>query len=409
MPASEKLSLEQIRAFLEGSDGVQFEAENREQLYGWVDRTLREQDYDHLTRQSKGLVRLYLAKITGMSRAQLTRLIGVYLGGGAVKARKYRRRRFPTRYTCEDVERLAGVDEAHETLGGPATQKILYREFHDYGDQRYERLAAISVAHIYNLRQSRAYRERRVRYQKTRPVQIAIGERRRPDPQGRPGFLRVDTVHQGDLDGVKGVYHINAVDEVTQWQVVGATAQISEAWLMPILEAMLAQFPFRILGFHSDNGSEFINHTIAKLLNGLLAEQTKSRPRHSNDNGLAEAKNGAVIRKHMGYGHIRCVHAEAITTFYEEHFNPYLNFHRPCGVPETRTDRKGKQRRRYRWYATPWEILRQLPDLARRLKPGITVAQLQALADARCDTEAARCMQEAKRKLFASFQQARTA
>ena len=89
----------------------------------------------------------------------------------------------------------------------------------------------------------------------------------------------------------------------------------------------MAQFPFHILGFHSDNGSEFINHTVAKLLNGLLAEQTKSRPRHSNDNGLAEAKNGAVIRKHMGYGHIRCVHAEAITTFYQEHFNPYLNFH----------------------------------------------------------------------------------
>ena len=253
------------------------------------------------------------------------------------------------------------VDEAHETLSGPATQKILYREFHDYGDPRYERLAAISVAHIYNLRRSRTYRERRVQYHKTRPVQVGIGERRRPEPNGKPGYLRVDTVHQGDLDGVKGVYHINAVDEVTQWQVVGATAQISEAWLEPVLEAMLTQFPFRILGFHSDNGSEFINKTVAKLLNKLLAQQTKSRPRHSNDNGLAEAKNGAVIRKHMGYGHIRSAHAEAITAFYQEHFNPYLNFHRPCGVPETITDRKGKQRRVYRWYATPWEILRQLP------------------------------------------------
>ena len=124
MPASEKLSLEQIRAFLEGSDGVQFEAESREQLYGWVDRTLREQDYDHLARQSKGLVRLYMGKMTGMSRAQLTRLIGLYLDGGAVKARSYRRRRFPTRYTTADVELLAGVDEVHETLSGPATQKI---------------------------------------------------------------------------------------------------------------------------------------------------------------------------------------------------------------------------------------------------------------------------------------------
>ena len=174
---------------------------------------------------------------------------------------------------------------------------------------------------------------------------LSIGERRQPDPQGRPGYLRVDTVHQGDQDGVKGVYHINAVDEVTQWEVVGAVEQISEAWLLPVLEAMLAQFPFPIRGFHSDNGSEFINHTVAKLLNKLLIEQTKSRPRHCNDNGLAEAKNGAVVRKHMGYGHIAAAHAEAIKTFYRNHFNPYLNFHRPCGVPEVVTGAKGKQRR----------------------------------------------------------------
>ena len=138
---------------------------------------------------------------------------------------------------------------------------------------------------------------------------MAIGERRKPNPEHKPGYLRVDTVHPGDLDGIKGVYHINAVDQETQWQVLGATAQISEAWLIPVLEAMLRQFPFRILGFHSDNGSEFINYTVAKLLNQLLVEQTKSRPRHSNDNGLAEAKNGAVIRKHMGYGHIAAEHA----------------------------------------------------------------------------------------------------
>jgi transposase InsO family protein len=99
---------------------------------------------------------------------------------------------------------------------------------------------------------------------------------------------------------VKGIYHINAVDEVTQWEIVGATALISEAGLIPVLEAMLEQFPFRIRGFHSDNGSEFINHTVSKLLNKLLIEQTKSRPRRSNDNGLVESKNGAVIRKHIG-------------------------------------------------------------------------------------------------------------
>jgi transposase InsO family protein len=388
---------------------VQFEGRNREEVYGWVDQTLRRQGYEELGRASRGLVRRYLQKMTGLRRAQVTRLITRYLEGEEVRPKRYRRCRFPTRYTRADVERLASVDEAHETLSGPATQKLLQRAFYDFGDQRHERLAQLSVAHLYRLRRSRTYRRRRVDYQATRPTAVAIGERRPPQPDGRPGYLRVDTVHQGDLDGVKGVYHINAVDEVTQWEVLGATAQISEAWLLPVLQAMLAQFPFRIRGFHSDNGSEFINHTVAKLLNKLLVEQTKSRPRRSNDNGLAECKNGAVVRKHMGYGHIAAPHAEALAAFYQQHFNAYLNFHRPCGVPERVVSRKGKVKKVYRWYATPWEILRQLPGIAGYLKPGVTIQDLDRQARAKSDTEAATEMRAAKGKLFASFQRRRIA
>src|SRR5208337_266784 len=199
-----------------------------------------------------------------------------------------------------------------------------------YGKPEYERLASISVAHLYNLRRQQRYRERRLTYDKTKPTRVSIGERRRPNPEGRPGYLRVDTVHQGDQPGAKGVYHINAIDEVTQWQIVAATERISEAWLEPVLVALLRQFPFRIRGFHSDNGSEFINQTVARLLNKLLIEQTQSRPRHSNDNGLVETKNGAVIRKHMGYGYIDAEHAERIQYFYSARCNPYLNYHRPC-------------------------------------------------------------------------------
>jgi transposase InsO family protein len=342
--------------------------------------------------------------MTGLSRAQTTRLITVYVGGDEVKPQAYRRRRFARRYTGEDIALLAGVDEAHETLSGPATRKLLQRACHTFHDKRYQRLAQISVAHLYRLRGSRAYREQHIKYQVTRPTPVSIGERRKPEPQGRPGYLRIDTVHQGDQDGVKGVYHINAVDEVTQWEVVGSVEAISEAFLIPVLEDMLAQFPFRIRGFHSDNGSEFINHLVAKLLNKLLIEQTKSRPRHSNDNGLAETKNCAVVRKLMGYTHIAAPHAAAITAFYTEHLNPYLNFHRPCGVPELVVNAKGKEKRVYRWYATPWEILRQLPDVASHLKAEWTIAQLDQQAQTKSDTQAAAEMQEAKQKLFQSIQ-----
>ena len=407
MQTSERLSLEQIQAFLEGSEEVGFKGQNRDEVYAWVNRALRQRRYEELKRSGRGLVRRYIEKMTGLSRAQATRLITMYLNGDEVKSKPYARRTFPQRYTGADVALLAAMDEAHETLSGPATLKLLQRACYNFNDQRYRNLAGISVAHLYRLRDSRAYRERCIQYQGTRPTPVSIGERRKPQPQGRPGYLRIDTVHQGDRDGEKGVYHINAVDEVTQWQVVGSVEQISEAFLLPMLAAILAQFPFRIRGFHSDNGSEFINRQVAELLNKLLIEQTKSRPRRSNDNGLVESKNGAVVRKHMGYTHIAAPHAAEIASFYQNHLNPYLNFHRPCGVPELVVNAKGKEKRVYRWYATPWEILRQLPDVASYLKPEWTIAELEKQAHAKSDMQAAEEMQAAKRKLFAGFEEAR--
>ncbi|CAN5822553.1 hypothetical protein BH24BAC1_BH24BAC1_39420 [soil metagenome] len=404
MQAAERLSPEQIRAWLEASQEVRFEARGRAEVYEWVEQTLRRQKWRQLKRAEKGLARRYLEKMTGLSRAQITRLVKLYVDGEPVKPKAYRRHKFPRRYSRIDIELLAGVDEAHENLSGPATRRILQREFHDFGDVRYERLAQLSVAHLYRLRKSRTYRRKRIRYQPTRSTPVGIGERRAPQPEGRPGYLRVDTVHQGDYNGVKGIYHINAVDEVTQWQVVGATPRISEAWLEPVLQAILAQFPFRIRGFHSDNGSEYINDTVSKLLNKLLIEQTKSRPRRSNDNGLVESKNGAIIRKHMGYTHIAAPHAQAVDSFYRRHLNPYLNYHRPCGVPERVADAKGKQRTIYRRYATPCELLSEIRKVKAFLKPGITLKQLKELAKAQSDTQAAAQMQTAKANLFDSFQ-----
>ena len=174
------------------------------------------------------------------------------------------------------------------------------RAFELFRDVRYERLAGISVAHLYNLRQRESYQRRRQVWTKTRPVSIAIGERRAPAPNNQPGYLRLDCVHQGDQDGVKGVYHVNAVDCVTQYEGVATCERISEAFLIPVLEALLHSFPFKILGFHTDNGSEFINRQVAGLLNKLLIEeQTKSRSRHSNDNAQAESKNASIVRKHL--------------------------------------------------------------------------------------------------------------
>ncbi len=407
MQDGEKLSLGQIEAFLEASQEVEFHGKRRREVYEWITRTLRRQRYGEQGKKVRGVLRRFVAKMTGRSRAQTTRLVGRYLKHSEVKESSARRRRFPSRFTRADIELLAKVDEAHETLSGPATKRILVRECEQYKHAAYERLATISVAHIYNLRRRRHYRECWLSYTPTRPVQVAIGERRRPQPGGKPGYLRVDTVHQGDRDGIKGVYHINAVDEVTQWQVVGAVSALTQTHLMPVLQAILGQFPFPIRGFHSDNGSEFINDMVSGLLRDLLIEQTKSRARRSNDNGLVESKNGAVIRKHMGYGYIAAVHAEDLNRFYQRSFNPYLNFHRPCGQPERIIDPRGKEKFVYRRYATPWEVLRELspgaPDQPSYLKPSLSIPALDQMAQAHSDTESASDMQAAKRKLFLAF------
>ena len=409
MDDSQATSLEQIRAFLAGSDPVQFSGQRREEVYGWVEKTLVRLQYGGLARPGKGLVRRYIARMTGFSRAQVTRLIRGHRKTGRVKAVAYQRKKFATRYTAADVELLAYVDQAHGNLSGPATRRILEREYSEYGQAAYQRLAAISVAHLYRLRNSAAYRKRNTSYQPTRPTPIPIGERRKPQPQGSPGYLRIDTVHQGDQAGCKGLYHINAVDQVTQWEIVAATPQISELWLLPVLEAMLAQFPFVIRGFHSDNGSEFINYNVARLLGKLLIEQTKSRAHHSGDNGLVESKNGAIIRKHIGYGYIDAQHAQALDEFHRQYLNPYVNFHRPCAVPKIITETNGKRRRVYLRWATPFELLQESLPCQKLLRPGIAIADLERIAQAQSDTEAALAMQRAKRKLFRSFQQKSTA
>ncbi len=248
---------------------------------------------------------------------------------------------FARLYTPVDVALMVDVDRVMGTLSGPATACVLRRQRDVFGDERFQRLGSISVGHLYNLRNSAGYRNQRVLLTKTQPSKnTKIGVRMAPAPEGRPDFIRIDSVHQGDLDGVKGLYHINAVDCVThQWQVVASVQAISEAHLLSVIEQMLAQFPFKILGFRADNlggkgppplSSEYVNHKVARLLDKLRIEFTRTRPRHSNDNGLAETKNGAVVRKEFGYEHMHRRHAARFDTYCREYLNPVLNFHRPC-------------------------------------------------------------------------------
>ena len=405
MQRAESLTLDQMRRFLESSEEIAFAVEGKAELYDWIGKLLQARDYERLGKADRGLVKRFLEKLSGRSRAQVTRLVERWRREGMLEPHSGRRRRFARRYTAEDVRLLAELDEAHEGLSGPATKRILEREWLVYGKRDYERLAGISVSHLYNLRQRQDYREASHLRTRTQATQVSIGERRKPDPRNQPGWLRVDTVHQGDRhDGAKGLYHINAVDTVTQWQVVGAAESISEAHLLPVLEAMLHQFPFRIRGFHADNGSEFINHNVARMLNRMLVSDfTKSRANRTTDNALVEGKNGAVIRKQIGYGWIARRHAGDFESFYRRWLNPYLNYHRPCGFARIQAGKRGKRKRVYRQedYQTPYEKLRSLAGWEGHLKEGLSAEGLEQRAMAHSDTEFARQMQRQKQRLLA--------
>ena len=403
MKLEELRTLEDVQAFLEGTQAVVFEvAESKAVRYRWIERILIRFSYSKLSKKQRGLVIRLLMKVSGYSRQQVTRLIQRYRADGRVRCGGVGGSRFARHYTEQDIALLVETDRLHDVPNGLAVKRIFERAWTEYGDERFERLAGISVSHIYNLRKSLSYQRQRTWREKTRPRQIDIGERRRPQPDGKPGYLRVDTVHQGDQDGQKGLYHINAVDQVTQFECVVSVEKITERHLIPALQMLIDSFPFEILGFHTDNGSEYVNHRVAELLNKLHIEFTKSRPRRSNDNALVECKNGHVIRKLLGHAHIPQDCAAAVNAFNRNHLFVYVNYHRPCLFAKRELDGRGREKKRYPYerVQTPYERLKSVPDAQRYLKPGVSFEQLDAQAARMSDNEAARQLQDARAKLF---------
>ena len=392
------VSITQLKSFLKEVAVVNFSInnignKNKQEMYDWVGTVIARFRYFSLKKKEKSLVLKYIEKITKRSRPQIKKLIKKKKKFGKIKLSAIKKNVFPVRYGVSDIARLIETDNAHGRLSGPATKKILQREYLVFSKLAYERISHISIPHIYNIRHnSRQYKSNILFISKTQAVNRSIGERRKPQPMGKPGYLRVDSVHQGDLDKQKGVYYINMVDEITQWEIIGCAEGISEQFLLPLLEELLDRFPFVILNFHSDNGSEYINCLVAKILKKLLIEQTKSRSRRTNDNALVESKNGAVIRKHMGHSYIQKKEAKNINIFLREYMDDYLNFHRPCGFATDYVDEKGKIKKKYDVYMMPYEKLISIPNFEQYLKPEISASSLEMISRKQSDNESAQKM-----------------
>ena len=405
MDASRVESIAQLQTLTNALEPVELNTTSIEERYRWIEGVARKFRYRSRS-LSKGAKREIISscvKMTGLSRTQIKRLLGQYKRYGYIVRKESTRHRFPRVYTTDDVALLVKTDNAVLRRSGPAMTHTFKRMYEKYGNNAYAKLARISVSHLYNLRETRQYQSHTLTVSGTKSVAVPIGRREKPKTGGKPGFIRVDTVHQGDLGKVKGVYYVNLVDEVTQWEVVACVPDISEAYLEPVLTTCLALFPFELLGFHSDNGSEYINKVVARLLKKLLIDQTKSRARRTNDNALVEGKNGSVIRKHFGYGHIPKKYAMAIDRYLKGWIAPYLNFHRPCAFATEYVDAKGKIKKKYETHLTPFEKLASLPHAEQCLKSGISLESLRCIEEEYDDLIFAELKEKERSKLFKSL------
>ena len=391
----------EIEKFLNNSESYQFQsASGKQERYEWLRNLLITTKYTKLKKKKKGIVKNYILKGTRYSDQQIKRLLNKHKYEG-LKWKKWQTGNAVRIYSHEDIVLLHEVDSAHK-LSGKSTKKILERTFNKYGQEKFKKLSDISVSHIYNLRKRPSYQRMGQVFDKTKYHNVSIGKRMKPRPEGRPGFLRVDSVHQGDLNGDKGVYFINMVDEVLQWELVFCVPQICEKYMKPVLEMIIELCPFMIINFHSDNGSEYINKIIADILNRLHIQQTKSRPRKHNDNALVEGKNGSIVRKHFGYSHIPATehNARILNIFCINYLNIYLNYHRPCGFATTTIDHKGKEKKKYERYLTPYEKLKSLQNASKWLKDNQSFEKLDQIEYFNTDTEFANIMNQEKQKAF---------
>lgn len=396
-------SIAEMETFLKGSESVKLSFTHKKECYRFLSEVLQKSRYSFRRKREKILILHYLRKCTGYSKSHIKRLVKIWRKGLLnLNPIKKRRNSFPTKYEPVDIALLIKTDVSHSVVFGEATKAILYREYNLFKQSEYENISKISVSHIYNIRRrNRQYLSSEARhFTKTKAASVDIGIRRKPDPDGKPGFLRVDTVHQGDFCGKKGVYHINLVDEISQWEMVYSVEGISERFLRPVLEEALICFPFVIYEFHADNGSEYINHIVAQLLNSLHIVLSKSRSRRSQDNALVEGKNGSIVRKTFGRNFINRKYAPAINKFNREFLNVYLNFHRPCGFSTDTVDAKGKVKKKYDTWMTPYEKLKSLPKSETHLKQGTTFEEIDRIAYAESDNQFAERMMKAKTELF---------
>ena len=127
------MNIAELKALLASSGVLTFKGSSREEIYAWIERTLRSYHYRSRPRLEKGVLRRYMRKMTEISNSQLTRLIAQFRRSGHIRIRPYQRHSFPSKYTRDDQPLLAELDSSNERLPGKATVAIFKREYTLFG------------------------------------------------------------------------------------------------------------------------------------------------------------------------------------------------------------------------------------------------------------------------------------
>ena len=397
MTNSHKLSIEQIKNLL-NVENLDIRIDNNKDAYTWINSLLTSVKYNSLRKKDKHYVILYISKVLNLSVGRTRHLASMWSKKGDLEYRKYKRSHIYRKYSIEDILLVLETFNNHK-INGNAIKKILQDEYNIYGRKEYSNISNISSSYIYTLLKNNNHN-----LSKTKAVHTDIGIREPLKKDGKAGHLSIDTVHQKESNKCKEFYYINVIDFHTQWQLIYVVKQVSERYLLPVLQDMLNTFPFEIIEIHSDNGFEYINHKVSKILTGLHIKQLKSRPYKSEDNGQIETKN-TIIRKEMGYFPMSDKYIEPLSMFFSKYYNDYLNYHHPCAYPTMTKDNKGRIRRKYSQsnYMTPYQKLKEIDPQSTTLKKGVSFQYMDKKELEYSHNEYIKIVEREKSKILRNF------
>ncbi|PZR47030.1 integrase catalytic domain-containing protein [Paraburkholderia fungorum] len=174
-----------------------------------------------------------------------------------------------------------------------------------------------------------------------------------------PGFFEIGMVEHcgGSKTDGEFVHTLTLTDIASGWTECVAMRTRNQMLVIEAFEKVAADLPFSMLGVDSDNDTAFMNQSVFDYCKGHGLEQTRSRAYKKNDQAWVEQKNGAVVRRLVGYGRLSGTNAKnALAQLYASS-RLYINFFQPSFKLKSKTRDGARVHKVYLAPATPCDRL----------------------------------------------------